>query len=427
MSLADQLARAAMTESEKHDRQVALMKFLSRFADRQRVGKHVYVVGGAVRDFVLNTPIKDIDMMIDSVALKGKDAAWFARKLQAAIPVKTNLVTNKYGVAILTVVGDWKLDGHSMKGEDIEIATARKESYGGAAGKGYKPHMVAPATAKDDVARREFTFNTLMWRLSQLARGPERAEIVDITGCGLKDLKAGVMKCPSNPDKTFSDDPSRMLRAVKFMVRYNFKIHPEVAAAIKRNASKLRAAPPDAIAKILIDTVLKEKTGRKAVQEMKRLGLLDVVADMIRENALFRNRMKSWAANRKLEFLFHLMDVGLPLGARLDFLSPAQQKRLRQVVVGMPEGEPEEFLAALKQPGRAVADRKFIPALAARMGATGKKIAKVAHRAGEVVRELLLKDPEMFRRPAQLRKEVERQVLAGAGAMAEELDLAVMS
>ena len=109
---------------------IALMKFLSGVARRLGVGQHTYVVGGAVRNFVLGEPVKDIDVVIDPVALRRPDAsAWFAKEVRKAIPVNTNLTTNSYGVAILTIKGDWELDGENLNGEVIEIANARKESY----------------------------------------------------------------------------------------------------------------------------------------------------------------------------------------------------------------------------------------------------------------------------------------------------------
>lgn len=389
---ASALLLGALVEKSEHDRQVALMKFLSHAANRLRVGKHVYVVGGAVRDFALGQPIKDIDMMIDSVALKGKGSDWFAKQLQRQIPVATNLTTNKYGVAILTVKGDWHVDGHNLKGEVIEIANARKESYGGTGGKGYKPSQVSPATARDDVARREFTFNTLMWRLAELASGPDKAEIVDITGCGMADLRAGVMRCPSDPDKTFSDDPTRMIRAVKFLVRYGFRIDAEVEAAIRRNARKLKKAPHEAIAKLLVG-LLKDKNGVKALREMKRLGLLPIVANMIQGNKQFAATMRKWAANQNLAELFDLLDAGLPVNADLGFLTPAQQKQLRRAIVGMAPDRQGDLLAKLRQPGKALGSRTFIPYLAGIYGFGKRDIGKLTARVNEIVRQSLLADP----------------------------------
>lgn len=396
-----------------HRKSVALMKFLSKVARRAGVGDHVYVVGGAVRNWVIDQPIKDIDVMIDSVALGGKDSEWFAKQLQRAIPAATSLVTNQYGVAILTVSGPWVLDGEDLKGEVIEIANARKESYGGTGGKGYKPSEVVPATAEEDVARREFTFNTLMWRLSQLADGPDKAEIVDLTGCGMRDLQEGVMRCPSDPDKTFSDDPTRMLRAIKFLVKYGFRISGEVEDSIRRNAQKIKQAPQNAISTLLIDTILKEpRTARKALSEMQRLGLLDIISEMVHEDQAFRSTMQNWAGDQRLLFLFDMLDVGLPLDSNIRFLDPSQQARLREVAMGMEEGEPEEYLAALRQPGRALQDKKFLPQLAGSLGIRGKEMGPFMNQIQDFMREALLDDPTLMNNPSHLKRLVEQE--AGA-------------
>jgi tRNA nucleotidyltransferase/poly(A) polymerase len=114
--------------SERHDAQIALMKFLSTVARRAGADEHVYVVGGAVRDFVMGRPIKDVDVVVDAVSLgRNRDSAWFAEQVVRSIPVASSYVTNQYGVAIITVKGPWVLDGQDLQGEVIEIANARKE------------------------------------------------------------------------------------------------------------------------------------------------------------------------------------------------------------------------------------------------------------------------------------------------------------
>jgi len=103
--LREAVALWSLHEDNAHARQIALMKWLSKQAIRLGVAKHVYVVGGAVRNFVIKEPIKDIDMMVDSVALKGKDSEWLAKQLMRHLPPGSNLTTNQYGVAIITVKG----------------------------------------------------------------------------------------------------------------------------------------------------------------------------------------------------------------------------------------------------------------------------------------------------------------------------------
>ena len=333
-----------------HKRSIALMKWLSEATRKLGVSRDTYVVGGAVRNFVIDQPIKDIDVVLDSVAA-GHDSDWLAEKLSRLIPGPTNVTTNQYGVAILTVKGNWDLDGENMKGEVIEIANARKESYGGEGGKGYKPSDVEPATIKEDLLRREFTFNTLLWRLSDLVHGPEKAEILDLTGCGMKDLQEGILACPSDPDKTFSDDPTRILRAIKFTGKYGFKIPPDLASSIKRNAPKMKRMPWEAIGTILVENILKEPTARKSLQQMKGLGILDVISEMIQEKKPFATYMAGQLKkNRRVQLLLDLMELGVPASTPIGFLDPQGQQRLRELAIRMPRKWAEEFVETLIKP-----------------------------------------------------------------------------
>jgi tRNA nucleotidyltransferase/poly(A) polymerase/DNA topoisomerase IB len=389
---------------------IALMKFLSGVARHLGVGEHVYVVGGAVRNFVIKEPIKDIDVVIDSVALKGKDSAWFAEEVRKAIPTQTNLETNNYGVAILTITGDWVVGGENLKGETIEIANARKESYGGTEGQGYKPHQVEPATIEEDTVRREFTFNTLLWRMIDLAEGPDKAEIIDLTGCGMKDLREGVMACPSPPDKTFSDDPSRMVRAIKFLIKYGFKISPDVKESILRNRAKLKNVPPGHLSNMIINLFFEGGVGKKALLEMDKLGLLEVVKEIAQENKSFREALGNWAEKKAdLKTFFELLDIGMPTGKRLIFLTPGQRARVREITVGLSSDAGDAFVLLLEQPGKAV----NMPALIQEMGLKGPQIRQLTDAA----RMLLLTDPDLALQRDQLTQRV-RESLGGVPRVA---------
>jgi tRNA nucleotidyltransferase/poly(A) polymerase len=372
---------------KKASEQVEVMKFLSAVARSAGVAEHVYVVGGAVRNFIIGQPIKDVDVVIDSVALRGRDSAWFARKIADSLPCDSSLVTNNYGVAILTIKGPWVLNGYDLSGEVIEIANARKESYGGDTGKGYKPSTVEPATIQEDVVRREFTFNTLLWRLHDLADGPDKAEIIDLSGCGLKDLQTGTMRCPNDPDIIFSDDPSRMVRAIKFLIKYGFKIDPEVAASIRRNAHKLKKMPAAHLSTMLVDTFFEPGVGKKALLEMGKLGLLDVIREIAQENKPFKAALDNWANKRSgLEFLFDLLDLQMPMGKRLSVVPLDLLPHFR----AYSEAEPEKALAlldVLDQPGR-----KFdMPGLIRALGISGAEIKSVTN----TIRRLLVLNPDI--------------------------------
>lgn len=400
--------------NEAHAKSLALMKFLSGVAKSlgPSVGRHIYVVGGAVRDFVLDRPIKDVDVVIDSVALGGKrDSEWFAKQLVRAIPTRVNLMTNQYGVALLNIAGPWVLDGLDMQGEDIEIANARKESYGGEEGKGYKPHMVEPSTIEEDVVRRELTYNSLMLRLVDLASGPDKKDIVDLTGCGLRDLEEGVMRCPRDPDIVFSDDPSRMVRVIKFALRYGHKLTPDTLAAIRRNAAKLKNVPSSHLAQLLTQIVLKESTWKKALQMMDDLNLLDPVRDMILQDQGFRSTMENYVHNQKMDMLFGLVDVGLPLGAALNFLSGSEQTRLREITLGMDRDEAWTFLGMLKNPGNAWKDKKFLPDMAREYGFLGRGMRDFAPEVTRVAQKLLLEDPSLSHNSTRLKSLISREMV----------------
>ena len=168
----------------------SLMKWLSRHV---RGAKHIYVVGSAVRNFKLDAPIKDIDMVVDSINL-GHDAAWVANQIARKIPATTEISgPDNLRVTKVHVKGTWMLDGHDFMGETLDLVDARKEEYAVDPDTGeyvgHKPTSVIPTSMEEDVMRREFTFNTLMWRLSDLASGPDKAEIIDLTGCGVRDLE----------------------------------------------------------------------------------------------------------------------------------------------------------------------------------------------------------------------------------------------
>lgn len=380
--------------AEEHRRSIALMKFLSSVARRLGVAEHIYVVGGAVRNFVISQPIKDIDVVIDSIALGGKDSEWFAAQVARAIPVATNLTTNQYGVAILTVKGQWILDGEDLAGEVIEIANARKESYSGAGGKGkgYKPTDVQPATIEEDVFRREFTFNTLLWRLLDLASGPDKAEVIDLTGVGRQHLEERLMHTPLDPDRTFTDDPTRMLRAIKFFVKYGLKLSSEVSASIKRNADKLHNMPWEAVATILVRDILETPKAREALKLMQALGLVDVLADMIRQSKPFASFMAGqMTLDQDAQLLLDLAGLGLGDKA-VSFLSPAQQERVREITVGMPRAEATTFLQALKQPP---VDNM---ALITEFNIPPRDRGVLSQRA----RQMLLDDPTLVGSPARL-------------------------
>jgi tRNA nucleotidyltransferase/poly(A) polymerase len=380
--------------SEVHARSVALMKYLARVADALGIGDHVYVVGGAVRNWVLGEPIKDIDVVIDSIEA-GRDSEWFARQLARAIPVATNLTTNQYGVAILTVKGEWDLDGYDMKGEVIEIANARAESYAKVGG--YKPTEVRPATIEQDVYRREFRFNTLLWRLSDVLEGPEDAPIIDLTGHGLSDLEDRIIETPSPPDVTFSDDPTRMLRAVKFALRYDLEIPHRIAESIRGNAEGLKDMPWEPVATLFVNNVLVTDRAHEGLVMLDQLGLLDVLVDISSEQPPMRTFLsKQMRHDPRTDLLVKLLDAGFELNIPIQKFSPQERVRMMEMMRDMTDYEAQAYRAALERPP--VDNRAIIAELQLEKRERG--------RIAPTAREVLLTEPDMAGDPAALTQRV---------------------
>src|SRR5690606_40181061 len=174
-----------------------------------------YVIGGFVRDFLLDRgEPKDIDVVAVGSGIE------LARKVSKLLPHKPKVqVFKNYGTAMLR-------DGDL----EIEFVGARKESYS----EDSRNPVVEGGTLEDDQNRRDFTINTFALSLNQDNFG----ELLDPFN-GLKDLKDKRIKTPLDPDITYSDDPLRMLRAIRFATQLDFKIESKSLKSITRNNERL--------------------------------------------------------------------------------------------------------------------------------------------------------------------------------------------
>lgn len=174
----------------------------------------VYIVGGYVRDKLLGRSSKDIDVVCvgDGITL----AEEVARNLS---PRPFVVVYQRFGTAMF-----------KHEGIEIEFVGARKESY---SADSRKP-SVARGTLEDDQNRRDFTINALAVSINEDNYG----EIIDSFD-GFKDLENKIIRTPLAPDRTFSDDPLRMLRAIRFSTQLDFSIDPSTLASISRNKDRL--------------------------------------------------------------------------------------------------------------------------------------------------------------------------------------------
>lgn len=174
----------------------------------------LYLVGGVVRDELLDRPLPlDVDVVTERNALEL--AHWLhaqgeANHLPATYP--------RFGTALVYLAG-----------VPFELVTARRESY---SSDSRKPTQVQPATLRDDAYRRDFTVNTLM-------RNLHTGELLDLTGKGLKDLQARLLRTPLDPVTTFNDDPLRTMRAMRFAAQLGFQIEAQTYEAVCQTAHRL--------------------------------------------------------------------------------------------------------------------------------------------------------------------------------------------
>ena len=225
-----------------------IFKIVSQTAAEK--GVKAYVIGGYVRDCFLGRSSKDIDIVVEG---SGIDLAE-----TVAAKVRSNVsVFRTYGTAMLR-----------YKGVEIEFVGARKESYG----RGNA--IVEDGTLQEDQLRRDFTINAMAFSLQESDFGA----LVDPFG-GIRDLAAGIIRTPMDPELTFGDDPLRMVRAVRFATRLGtteqpFRIAEETLNSIKRNKARLADVPKERIVEELNKILLAQKPsiGFRLLDET---GLLD--------------------------------------------------------------------------------------------------------------------------------------------------------
>jgi len=176
-------------------------------------GQPCFVIGGFVRDMLLKRPTKDIDIVVLGSGIE------LAKEVAKRMGNKPLSVFKNFGTAMVTLP-----DG------DVEFVGARKESYR----RDSRKPIVEDGTLEDDQQRRDFTINALAISLNKESWG----KLIDPFG-GLDDLKHKIIRTPLNPDITYSDDPLRMLRAIRFATQLNFTIEEDSREAITRNAERI--------------------------------------------------------------------------------------------------------------------------------------------------------------------------------------------
>jgi putative nucleotidyltransferase with HDIG domain len=211
-----------------------VFKVVSQIAEEN--GIKAFVIGGFVRDLILERPSKDIDIVVLGNGLELAQLS--AEKLR----VKKISLFKNFGTAHFR-----------YKDLDVEFVGARKESY---RSDSRKP-IVEDGTLQDDQNRRDFTINALALSLNKETFG----ELIDPFD-GVTDLEKGIIRTPLDPDVTFSDDPLRMLRAIRFATQLNFKIETKSLESILRQSDRLKIISQERINEELNKIILADQPSR---------------------------------------------------------------------------------------------------------------------------------------------------------------------
>ena len=240
----------SFTENEKD-----LLNAVAEAAEKLNI--EAFVIGGFVRDKILGRACKDLDFTCIG------DGIELARKTSELLKNKNEIIVYRnFGTAMI-----------QSKGFILEFVGARKESYNF---NSRKP-MVSAGTIEDDISRRDFTINTLSVNLKNINSG-----IVFDPYNGLEDLQNKIIRTPLDPDITFSDDPLRMMRAIRFATQLGFNIEAKTSDAIKTNSERLKIVSNERISDELNKTILAKNPGY-GLKLMHECSLLSIILPELEE------------------------------------------------------------------------------------------------------------------------------------------------
>ena len=203
-------------------------EFLKSLIKNSTFEGRVYAAGGYVRDEIMGKQSKDLDVVVDMPDGGIEFANWATQKMGNYKEGANPVLFPAYGTSKFTMKGV-TYKGEDLSDIDIEAVAPRAEEYI----PGSRKPKVKGASLKADAERRDLTANSLFKNIST-------GEIVDLTGRGKEDLQKGIARTPLDPDQTFSDDPLRMMRLVRFFVKYNWDVPMDQLRALKRNASQIQ-------------------------------------------------------------------------------------------------------------------------------------------------------------------------------------------
>ncbi len=361
----------------------ALVQVIAAAARHVGVEDHTYIVGGAPRDVVLGVNPKDLDVVVEDLEGNGR-ATLLAEEIAKRADL-WNVHPDQYGVIhVGPFPKGFSACGKDLSGQKIEIVTARQEKYDKGLRTGsHKPVSVKPGTILDDLKRRDFTINTLMWCMADVPQETialSHLPVVDMLN-GLVDLALGVLRTPLNPQETFDEDPSRILRAVRFSAKYSFRYEEKTKQAMSAMAGELRRLPYELLDGVLCDKILPlPLEGLKtALHDLEHFGLLSICFEKIPE-ARLRRVVDTYHGSVHVELLLNRYGFPSSFSAKL--------RETHKLWLHAAEGSiPTQQLALARD--RFIRPPLNVVRMMAETGVKGPAIGRVV----EIARDMLLENP----------------------------------
>lgn len=248
--------RNILLESTQED---IVLDFLKKIISNTEWENKILLVGGAVRDEIMGLKPKDLDFVVNGDLDAGiKFSIWLAKKIGNYKEGSNPVVYPRFGTSKLSLNNN-KFNIPSI---ELEFVAPRREEYT----PGSRKPEVTGGDLEAEVARRDLTINSLMKNISN-------GEILDLSGHGISDIKNGIIRTTSDPDLIYGEDPLRMMRTVRFFVKYGFKIVPEAINGIKKNAHLINTISSERISDEL-SKILLSKNPSEGIEMLRETGLL---------------------------------------------------------------------------------------------------------------------------------------------------------
>jgi poly(A) polymerase len=336
--------------------------FSKIYATAQKCGYEIYVVGGYVRDLLLGKHIKDIDFVVVG------DAMVFADQLKHDLHLRKLVRYPRFGTFMATYYG-----------YALEFVNARSESYS----QDSRKPVTKQADLYSDLSRRDFTINTLAMSIDPKNFG----QIIDRFD-GQKDLKNKLIRTPLAPEQTFSDDPLRMMRAIRFASRLDFSIHEPVWKAIEETRQRLQIVSQERITDEF-NKILLSDTPSRGLRMLDKSGLLEIFLPELLEMKGVEQRNKY----HHKDVFYHTLEVLDNIARRTNDL----KLRLAALFhdIGKPKTRRFDEQAGWTFHGHEIVGKKMVGTILRRMRYSSETIAYVKKLTRLHLRPMVLVSSEV--------------------------------